>query len=391
MLESKFYLDRVDHAELMQILLEFFGHGQYSDINTFRFYKQDNKKIYLEILISKKGEIIKFPNYNITSEEIGLIKQTIKEKLIESKEIIIGQCIIYCHTEEVTGYFKYKDLFQILPIPSNAPRANFKRQARNPFLLQLKYKSSPSICVDNFRKMYLTFQYVHLLNLFLNFHILLESDYTDFYWILDKDNSARLAQSYYNFNGFKQKINCYTDTSSMRSIELISAKKYYSSDLHLCESLTIPHNLEQSFNLALNLSELDKDKFYRACAWLYNADEIWNQSSSSALISLVTAIECLLEKEKDICDCCNQQLYLTKNFNEFIEHYSSADHRYKTTKKILYNTRSLLAHGEQMFSLDTKPSSLFDINMDKESFFKNDARYIVSSSIYNWLWTRHSL
>ena len=85
----------------------------------------------------------------LTPADVDMIKSRIESELLASAGTRIGREILFAHLP-VTGYFRYKDEFQILPVPNHAPQPPFS-WADYPFLLEFRFPISPSFEIRHLR------------------------------------------------------------------------------------------------------------------------------------------------------------------------------------------------------------------------------------------------
>jgi hypothetical protein len=75
----------------------------------------------------------------LKDEDLAALQSAIELELLPAP-LSVGTEVLFA-TLPVNGAFRYEDVFQILPVPSEAPRPSVLI-ADHPFLLQFKYKSS---------------------------------------------------------------------------------------------------------------------------------------------------------------------------------------------------------------------------------------------------------
>lgn len=139
-------------------------------------------------------------------------------------------------------------------------------------------------------------------------------------------------------------------------------------------------------NKIFALEKKDLDKFYIACCWFYDYEQISLLSHSSAYIALVTAIESLIDKSEKKCEKCNQLVFgVNKRFKDFMKKNITFLKHYPVEEKIMYDTRSKLAHGNRLFYRDLETPYLFSSTYDQESNLQGNVEFLTRIAIYNWL------
>lgn len=410
--EKIFHLSEVNHQELLEILASFFGRAE-SKPKGYR-YQKDGTDYFLEVQLDATGKIVKIsPSKAFPGEELSNIESKIKETLINNQSPGIGQIIAFS-TKKVEGYFRYKDLFQIIPVPDIAPKPGGVLVAFHPFLLQFSYIYCTNTWVDTMRRFKNSMVYIRLLNLFSNVRITSGTRYARFFWIMNTDDRNNLTSEWkregYIYKGLSGNIDQYTPIDKFQLIKQIPHQEYYNYYDHFrlpiltSKPLKFPDNLEESFDLALSLNSQDWEKFFMACSWYYQAEAIERESSSSSFIALVNAIECLTEKPERCPECgqtitegiekckfCSQPKYrVTKKFKNFLEKYVPfLEKRFPKERKLLYEIRSKLSHGLNLLLRDLNPWYFgMSIQIEEQDDLQRRLNFITRTAIYNWLRNR---
>lgn len=122
----------------------------------------------------------------------------------------------------------------------------------------------------------------------------------------------------------------------------------------------------------------------------YNAIDIRKYSPSMSYVALISAIENLIDFEKEIsktkfekCKSCGQTKYqLGKRYKEFMMKYcGNEDPRFKKYLANAYSKRSCIAHLGKLFYNDYASTEL-DMNGDEEI---NSLKLNTRIAIYNWI------
>lgn len=405
--EDYLHLKEVAHAELMTVLLHYFHHSQNISSGVYRFQEKDQSDSLDVHANVNDGEIQKVVlSKDFPEEKLKKIEQSIKDKLL-TQSSMIGQDIIFCN-EKVARHFRYKDEFQILPVPSGSPLPKIGFGG-HPFLIEFKYNPSSDSMIDWSRRREKATIYTRVLNLLVNQHLQLNRNVGRNHWVLDiEEDTSKFSYSYkqegYSPEGWKGKMEEFSDTSRLSEMKRVPFQDYYTNPLGVTsDPLRIPDNLESSLDVAFSLSQNDWDRFFMSCSWYYQSIEVWHESESSAFISLVTALECLVgEREKckccnqevtdklEFCECCKQPRYqVTKGFKEFLEQFVPFIDNFPQEKRTLYGIRSKLAHGVDLLQGDLKPWT-FSMNakQDEQNLLHRNLHFISGVAIYNWLWSK---
>ncbi len=402
-MKDYFHINEVRPQELMRILLMHFNQAQNISDFTYR-YKNPSSSNYIDVFCNEDGSIKNIViSKDFPEEELMQLKQKIQDNLITDNGEMVGQIIGFC-TEKISGYFKYKDLFQIFPVPDSSPKPDVAI-ADHPFVFEVKFKKSPDFTINNSRKMEKAIIYSRLLNQLVNQHIWLGNRYGQFAWAyINVEDVANLTSKWvqlgYIPKGLEDNGGRFSSLDALKPIEREEFNKYYSSMGRSTADFKLPDNLEASLDKAFSLGSSKWKKFFMACSWYAQHPFTWQESHSSAFIELVTALECLAQ-DKDVCKCCNQPLLenedickccgqpryrVTKHFQQFLKEYVPSIDHYPLAKKTIYQIRSQLAHGMDLLQADLEPwHFMMDARQDDQRKLQSDLYFITRTAIYNWL------
>ncbi len=403
MKKDYFHVNEVEPWELLHVLLEHFSHAQ----GLYRF-QRPNTQHFLDVTCDEIGNIKSIqPSKDFPEDELEEIEKKIQDTLLAKLGTKVSQIICFCDTK-IIGYFRYKDLFQILPLPDDAAKPNNIGLAYYPFILEVTYEPCPSPMIENSRKRAKAVIYTRLLNLLSDQVISTGSRYTQFGWVLKTENPATMVSEWsqlgYTYPGLKGTMDDFSSVEGLSPIERVSYQTYYTNTpARSLNPLTLPDNLEQSLDKAFMLDGATWRKFFMACSWYAQYRHTWEESYSSAFIALVTALECLaqekevcptcnqpiLENEEDTCPSCGQPRYhVTRHFQDFLKKYFPFIDQFPKERKTLYQVRSHLAHGMDLLQADLEPWKLFlDVKVQEQDILQRNLYFIVGIAIYNWLHT----
>lgn len=398
------HLGEVDPWELMNVLLHYFSHAT-SPSPFITEYQAKDSPHSLQVTSNENGQIEKIQfSDEFPKEQLEQLEQKIKDALLTTDQEV-GADVLFCR-ERVTGHFRYKDLFQVIPVPDGAPMPEVGFRAY-PFLLQFKYTKSSDVTIGYSRRREKAVVYTRFLNLLLNQRVRLLRNNAQAYWTLDvSEPPTKMSSSYrqegYTFEGLSLIPKDFTDTSGIDEIETVPFQKYYTSKGVTSDPLKIPDNIEHSFDRIFSLSLQDYDRLFRACTWYEKGQLIWEESASASFVAMVSAIESLIGEKTPckkcgqdvpesllICEECRQPRYQsTKNFKEFITKYVSDLGSMPKEAALLYTMRSSLAHGAKLLQQDLRPWSFMNPAHQNESQIQGNLFHITGIAIYNWLWSR---
>ena len=400
MKKDYFHVNEVESQELLYVLLNHFSHGE----GTHKFQRPGTEH-FIEVASDEAGSITSIqPSKNFPSSELEEIEKEIQDTLLTDHGTKVCQSIVFCGTK-VAGYFRYKDLFQILPTPDDSPPAKYGI-ADEPFILEVPYKSCPNPTIETSRKREKVVLYTRLLNLLSDQFIFPGSRYTRFGWVLKTEDPANTTSEWtqlgFVYTGLKAPMDDFSSVEQINPIERVPYQTFYTVNRgRYLTPLKFPDSLEYSLDKAFALNETEWKKFFMACSWYAQYQHTWEESYSSAFIALVTALECLAQ-EKEICKTCKQPILedgdencpsckqpsyrVTKHFQDFLKKYFPSIDQFPNEKKTLYHVRSQLAHGSDLLQADLKPwKFMLNKKIQEQAQLQRNLHYIVGIAIYNWL------
>lgn len=393
---KELYLDKVKQDELEMVFLSFFGQGEQIKDSQYIYRKPSTETHFITIIFNKKEKIEKvISSPELSSTEIKNLRLKIYDQLINNQNIVIVQRACFSHRLVNNGYFKYKDLFQILPIPDYAPKIEAVIGS-HPMLLEYKYISSTNNSVNATRSSKKFSDLILMLHFLSKGAIFSSPRYAEFAWVYnhmsDGDFSTSWKQLGYNYEGFSGKLANYSSTKKLKCFSTEETK--YSNDLILLPDTA------GLLDIILSPTSKIHEKFIRSLYWYNTANQIWKTSNSASYIFLLTSIECLLENiEKcecgavattsalERCEICKGPKYgISKNLKEFFEKYSNDIFKNLTAqeKSRIYNTRSRMVHGSGVYNRDLD-ASFVSYSQSLDDLFHRMVNKLISDSLYNYL------
>ncbi|HSX39216.1 MAG TPA: hypothetical protein VLI92_01350, partial [Candidatus Saccharimonadales bacterium] len=186
-----------DHREITQVLLTHFSEASTIDIGKHKYQKRGQEN-FMIVSLNKENKISNVElSEGFPKEELDHISSTIQEKLVDNQVIKIGQLVAFSG-EKITTHFNYKDMFQILPINSEAPHLD-QAWGDHPFLLQFKYTGCSDVMLDNLRRARKGNVLVRILNAILNPWVSSVLQFAEFSWVYGDppDMTSRWSQHGY--------------------------------------------------------------------------------------------------------------------------------------------------------------------------------------------------
>jgi hypothetical protein len=148
-LRGDFQADRVDQSELEQLLQTHFGGSSSSTIEEVQYARQGQPHA-LTLRYDDDGELACIePGAGLTTDDVPQIVDKIQRFLLQPAEAAIGQAVLFSGLP-MSGYFRYRDVFQLVPVPPEAPKPPFT-MAQHPLLLQFRFPGTPDAMIKILR------------------------------------------------------------------------------------------------------------------------------------------------------------------------------------------------------------------------------------------------
>jgi hypothetical protein len=189
---NQFYLGQVDPEELRLTLLDELqqAHWEYGKKGKM-IYQIPGTERQLALNLDSQGRIESIKrSTDFPEDRLRQIRDRIRTGLIEGQTPGFNQSIGFVMGTRVGGYFRYKDAFQIIPVPEFASNEiSLEKLPRMdqlcPFLLQFAYTNSTDLQVAVRRIKNTAAMYFQLINIFLHDWVFSEDDTSRAGWALD--------------------------------------------------------------------------------------------------------------------------------------------------------------------------------------------------------------
>ena len=313
----------------------------------------------------------------------------------------------------VEGSWRYRDEFQIVPAPPEAPRPGHLWGAEHPFLVDFAFQDSPNQQIQQLRYARKAADMLLVLNLLLNTQITAPTNRARKHWVWPPPGStapAIWAQEGYLIPNLVYIVNDFPNVDAS-PLEQVPADKYYSREGH-AETLTIPAELAELLDVFGTLKADDRERFLRACYWYHMASTVWTYSQSLHLTSLVNSIECLSSVGPDR----NKPEGPREMFSAFMRRFApgrrNADGSgpgptalFKSIMRkfapgapsgrmldSIYAARSNITHGERLLHFDVgAPPAGLSQNSAIDREVGDSAVILCRGALINWLWNQRPM
>ena len=402
---ARLHFGEMEEWELQHILTSHFrGAGStHPDVVTFPGLGGPN-----EIAIAfkfKKGKLASVhARPALKDEDLAELQSTVESELLPA-DPIVGTQVLFSDLP-VAGTFRFGDVFQIFPVPAEAPQAPVQ-YAKHPFLIQWRYKPSLNGFIAGSRRVAQALAVQLLLSVLIEGHVR-GARSTEFHWVIPSFNPDELpkvplrstyCQEMYTFQELgRYPINTFAETSGIEPMCRIDPVLYYTRvGIQVPQFLAIPTNLEELLDRFFAASDDDQDRFSRACYWFSHVRSVIFQSRSAAFLALISAIEALMPAPEKIAECqtCRRPISkgATRRMNEFLDQYTPANPEFQKGRVALYyEFRSQLTHGGALAHVDGAPfrSTLGGKTMEEQDLL-DEIWHLVRILLINWLDSRRPL
>ncbi len=260
-------LSNFDFEEIMHVLLSIFKSSQRYDSKTIFFPSGNYDNCIIQLKTSEKNKIELIPTSKCDRETLQKIEEKIKTD-IEIHETKIGRDILFSSIP-LYGYFRYKDIFQIIPVPPQAPKPKYILSGQHPILLEFKYKGSNNDWIEIYRRKKNSYEIALLLNLLLNANISNREYRVISQWVrCNGEPVSRLCTNEYVFENFEQVVDDFSDVSNLKEIKIIDPKKYYSQGQDVSEGLKGPTIINELLDRIYSLKRENYNQLITACKFL---------------------------------------------------------------------------------------------------------------------------
>jgi|GEM_PF-6226436 hypothetical protein len=379
----------IDLEEIIHVLLSIFGSASYHGSTTIFFPGRNYDKRIIQIQISKKNKITLVPTHRCDSKTLQRIKEKIKTD-IYSYEVKIGRDILFSSYIPLYGYFRYRDVFQIIPVPPQAPKPEYIAHGPHPILLEFAYKKSNDGGINTYRIKKASYEIAWILNLLLNTDISNREYRVNTQWVrCEGEPISRLCNTEYVFEDIDWVIDKFSDVSDLKEIKFIEPTKYYGRGQDVSKGIRAPTIINELLDIVFSLDREKYNHLMTACKFLSLSNKLWESSQSMAYLAAISAIESI-PKESDnfiICsECRKPKNGPTKQFKDFLEKYGPKLSSTNITKKKLYDLRSEIVHRGFLFESDSNPWSFFGSPEERKQESDGIAlRRIVQIALIRWL------
>ncbi len=278
----------------------------------------------------------------------------------------------------VRSAFKYKDYFQLVPMPVGSPIPR-EAIAQWPFVFEFTYLGSENMSIDTHRRAKAESKLLSLLNVLFISGVFTKPSHEKV-WVMGPRGDTQYLQAGY-YHQVPSGPN-FLEGALYPPMLRTPAPAYYGGFVETLTAFSLPDDIETSLDCYHAMSEPDRDRFDIASHWLSRYADLKSVSMSSGIVALVTALEALAPKPAvPPCPTCGNVGSAVRGFRMLLD--AAAGH-HTEAKDQFYKLRSRIAHGVWLqhsdFSVWGGGSQArleeFDVDRLEET---------VRCVLYNWL------
>jgi hypothetical protein len=396
------YANQVNQSELEQIVSMHFGRAAAISLQQIEYRHSTEGPAALTFSYNGDGALVAIRGEaGLKTTDIAELQSDIRNSLLAEAPQNVGRRVLFAHVPTV-GCFRYKDVFQLRPVPPDAPRP-VTEVADHPLVLEFRCPGTTngSIRVLRFERVA---KEIELLCASLISEIKgTIGKSASYHWVIPKSDDPNSVTSEYLQELYIWPHQWAHDAEEFSTCEGIPAMDKVASDQYYLrrgiwpdQKLAVPQNLEYLLDAFFALKRDMQDRFLRACFWFRHAHHVYTASQSASFASLVSAIETLMGPPPaagTTCPTCGKEggPGPTRRFADFVEKFAADPASTNAERRKLYSLRSALSHGSKLLPGDRSTWSP-GLTPDLISQWQDtDAMWqIVRVSLINWLQDSHA-
>lgn len=389
----------VEQSELEQLLLAHFGKSKAISLEQIEYHHRESDATAITMIYDAEEQLQAiYGGPALKGDDISFLEQKIRESLLTPGEQTVGRNILFAGVP-TKSYFRYKDVFQLLPVPPEAPRPPYVL-GEHPLSFEFYFAGSSDAVIRIQRRARIGHEIELVCVALLP---LLNGSFGNtgrHHWVIpESPDPAQLKSEYrqemYTWPQLAIETKGFTPIDGISSARRVPADEYYGRrGISVDQELDVPDNVEKSLDAFFSLDKDNRDRFLRASFWFRHAQRVFTYSQSASFTALVSAIEALMGPTPTSARCptCGKSTGpgSTKLFTDFVDKYAPSPAIPNSARRELYRLRSKLSHGGHLLHSDhgTWGGSLSPANVSQWNDM--DAMWqIVRVALINWLAAMH--
>jgi len=358
---KRFRLADVDQSEFEQLLLAHFKQSTGVSPREIHYLCAQQDGIALIVRYDSNGELSSLEaGTALQSTDVIQLEEKVNRFLLKTSAESIGQIVLFAHVP-TTGHFRYRDSFQILPMPAEAPRPEYML-GEHPLLVQFTVPESEDFQTNLIRRSRIGRE-IELLCVALTTTIWRStSSVVRHHWVMTSSKNpenlkSEFLQEGYIYKGANGKVEKFSETIHIPALTFNATNEYYNRrGIAVDQVLDLPTDFTVLLDRFYALPREDPDRFLRASYWFAHAQFVSNISRSASFTALVSAIEALMPPPDVSLKCvtCNRSTGKgpTAQFSDFVSCFAPDPMVSNSDRRKLYSLRSALSHGGSLLHSD---------------------------------------
>lgn len=300
------------------------------------------------------------PGPALEGDDVAVIKARVEAALLRPEGRRVRRSIFFS-VAPLRGWWRYRDVFQILPAPVDAPTPPDMLGERA-FVVETTFSNTSDAFLRIFRGQHSAEEVGLLLSALLAGFVHGPDSTARRHWVIlpnDTGGESRSAclQEGYIAPGFNYEADALSATEGIPPIMQIPATEYYSRHgITMGYELDVPASLGDTLDRFYGASPDERRRCLRFGYWFRHARRVSSLSASASCIALIQGIEALIPppaKAEETCPKCKRPM-ATSRFREFVEQYAPGTGSFEQTRSQLYRMRSRISHGGGLLWSDAR-------------------------------------
>jgi hypothetical protein len=363
-LRETFRVSDVDQSELETVIQMHFSHVQAPNPYEIRCGRDQAAPALILRYGKESGQIKEIESGpSLTQEDISQIAEKVQTLLLGPTEFRIGQGVLFSRLA-FNSWFRYRDRFQLIPVPPEAPRPTVPLSGGHPLLLQYRFGGSSNAYVQTQRQC-IASRELELLCVALSQHIVGSIPTTNrYHWSLvgQADAPTRCSEhclEAYYWPGFTGGIaKEYSTVAAWNPTPRLPHEEYYRQlGISVGQEMTLPDSFEELLDAYFRLTSEERDRFIRASHWYQFAGRAAGESYTARYSALCSAVEALMGPEppgQPKCAKCGRTSGggVRQRFREFLKRWAPGPTVTEADRQKLYTLRAKATHGGHLLHGD---------------------------------------
>lgn len=354
--------DRVDHDELQHVIQRRFPSASQPGLREVVYPGESSYAV--KLVFSKDDKLTRIEAGALLTPELEQrLRAAVTDALLTTAGYRVQREVFFAD-HKLTGSWRYRDWFQVVPVPAAAPQLNCLI-GDHPFVLEVRVLASSDGSITNLRARKAMREVLLLLAGLVegSMHPLVARPFYGS-WVRIP---AQGGNTSYVYPHYPSVVPTWADDFSAPGMLAPIVPSLHLFGLFgrtAGQPLNIPTELTNALDRYQGLDPEHRDQVLRSCYWVQRANTSFLESFCQSFLAVVTVAETLMAtNDLRICKTCGQHQYgLRGSFAQFLDDYVPLDQltsmhsgetrRFRERLKHLYDTRSAITHGGDLRGRD---------------------------------------